>query len=65
MTGFAALIFVLVLVSVAGALVAIFVPVYQCPNCHSYDVREVEDRFLEDGEESLTCKSCDHTWRAV
>jgi hypothetical protein len=63
MTPLMGLILILALVTVAGALLAIFVPVYQCPNCHSYDVHEVEPLGTE--EECLTCRSCDHTWKSV
>jgi hypothetical protein len=49
------------LVLAAGAAVGVQMlrPVFQCPVCHSYKIREDK----EDGY--LVCEVCSHSWRSV
>lgn len=40
------------------------IPVFQCPNCSSYNVEECARLEKDETQEFMRCGDCDHEWRA-
>lgn len=51
------------LIIIAGILIWIFVPTFQCPVCHTYKVKELETELGK----MLHCENedCKHDWRSM
>ena len=48
----------IVLLVGAGVVIWFITPVWACPICHSYRVKE-------HGNDHLSCESCGHSWRML
>jgi len=61
MTAFIVYVSVCLLIILAGILVWILVPTWQCPVCWSYKVQALETEL----NHILHCEDCKHEWRSM